>query len=101
MQDRCKLDHLVLTGIVGGPKKPKSIQACLRAIVEDIELASEGTDLWMASRNRAVKVRVLLAFTQHDYPGLRDVALQMTAGKVFETSERRCTSCDSKATKAT
>lgn len=86
LQVRTKAEHLILAGIIGGPKKPKTIQPALELLIQQLKQLEQGVMVWDAQLQKDVMCKVKLAFTQHDYPGMKEVCMQHAAG----TMERCC-----------
>jgi len=80
LQIRGKKENLLLAGIIGGPNKPKSLQAFIHHLVEQLQQGWQGFTLKDPVSGENFTCRVLLAFSQHDYPAMRDMALRQDAG---------------------
>lgn len=80
LQVRTKAENLVVAGIIGGPKKPKTLQPALKLLVDQLNQLKAGVSVWDPQKQKDVICRVKLAFSQHDYPGMKEVCLQHAAG---------------------
>ena len=81
LQVRGKADNLLLYGMIGGGKKPKSIQAYLRVLVGELARLWTGVEMYDAFKKEVFTLQVMLAANMHDYPEMRAVALQADAGE--------------------
>lgn len=80
VQVRGKKENLLLAGLIGGPNKPQSLQPFMLHLVNQLHQGWEGFLLKDPETGEDFKCRLLLAFSQHDYPAMRDMALRHDAG---------------------
>ena len=73
-------DNLLLDGIIGGGKNPKSIQAYLKVLVCELDQMWQGVQMYDASKKETFTMRAMLACNMHDYPEMRAVALEPDSG---------------------
>jgi hypothetical protein len=80
LQIRTKTENLILWAMLDGKTKPKTLQGYLTFLIPELEQLFAGVTTYDAATGETFNMRAMLLFTQHDYVGLRDVALQTGAG---------------------
>jgi hypothetical protein len=80
-QVRGKKENLLLAGLIGGPNKPQTFQPFIQFLVDQLVQGWEGSQLLDPESGEDFTCRVILAFSQHDYLAMRDMALRHDAGE--------------------
>ena len=89
-QVRTRASNLILYGVIGGKRKPKSLQAYIQSLVDELQVLWEGVDTFDSASGTRFPLRAMLLVSLHDYPGYRDVALQHDAGAPPGTADCCC-----------
>lgn len=78
-----KKGHLLLSLIIPGKRKPRNLQVYMAPLLQELQMLWNGIDVVDNSRSgksKYFKLRAILMWTLHDYPGYGDVAGLSTSG---------------------
>lgn len=95
-QVRTQLEHLVLWGLIDGPRKPKNLQTYMQPLVNELlELWQDGVRVFNAATDTVSRVRVMAVLMMHDNRALRDVSGLHDAGAhvVHAMPHVQCSDC--------
>ena len=76
-----KAENLVLYGLIDGKRKPKSLEAYLQVLVDDLQhLLQTGIQVYDAATDQVFSCKAMLMTSLQDYIGYRDVGCQKVSG---------------------
>ena len=76
--------------MIGGSKKPKSLQAYLKVLVCELAQLWDGVQMYDASKKETFIMRAMLACNMHDYAEMRAVTLQSDSDESHASECARC-----------